>query len=141
MRVAVGLFLVVGLITVGCSKKDPAQDQQIGVDNGVVLGEGQAPTTAVPTPGVVTPTKVSQPLHPAFGAIGATPGVVGATPTQPVAVQAPPAAPIAPASPAATPAAATPVVVKTTPAATPAVGVAGRGVPPPPGGRPKPGTK
>jgi hypothetical protein len=141
MRVSVGLFLVLGLMTAACGKKEP-DSQAIGSDNGVALGEGTPQNAAVPTPGAVTPTKVTQPTQlarPAFGPIGGTP--VGATPgtpaqpAQPAAVQgAPPAAPVTktPSTPAA-PVAAAP------PAANPAV--AGRGVPPPPGGRPKPGTK
>jgi hypothetical protein len=139
MRVSVGLFLVVGLISAGCTKSDPAgQDSQaIGADNGVVLGEGQPQTATTPAPGVVTPTKVvTQPApltRPAFGAIGGATPTVPNAPAQPAATQAaPPAAPIAKAT-----------VATPTPASPPVAGAVatGRGVPPPPGGRPKPGTK
>jgi len=132
MRVSVGLFLIVGLMTAGCKKNAPPDSQAIGSDNGPALGEGTPQNAATPTPGVVTPTRMVQPIRPAFGPIGATPGA--AVPPPPVVAQAaPPASPVT-----------TPVAAKATPAATPPAGagaVAGRGVPPPPGGRPKPGTK
>lgn len=137
MRVSVGLFLVVGLLAAGCKKSDdpPADSQAIGTDNGPALGEGTPQNAATPTQGVVTPTRVVQPIRPAFAPIGATPGAAANVPATPVAAT-PPASPVAAATPVkaapATPAAATP----------PAGAVAaGRGVPPPPGGRPKPGTK
>jgi hypothetical protein len=136
MRVSVGLFLVVGLLAAGCKKSDdpPGDSQAIGSDNGPALGEGTPQNAATPTQGVVTPTRVAQPvqpIRPAFAPIGATPGAAANVPAPPV-VAAPPASPVA-----ATPAKATPA------AATPPAGAvaAGRGVPPPPGGRPKPGTK
>lgn len=135
MRVSVGLFLVVGLLAAGCKKSDdpPADSQAIGTDNGPALGEGTPQNAATPTQGVVTPTRVAKPIRPAFAPIGATPGAAANVPAPPVVAQAaPPASPVAKATPAA-PAAATP------PAGAGAV--AGRGVPPPPGGRPKPGTK
>jgi hypothetical protein len=137
MRVSVGLFLVVGLLAVSCKKNDdaPPDSQAIGTDNGPALGEGTPQNAATPTPGVVTPTRVVQPLRPAFAPIGATPGAAANVPAPPVAA-APPASPVA-----ATPTKATPAAPA---AATPPAGagaVAGRGVPPPPGGRPKPGTK
>ncbi|MEP7124042.1 MAG: hypothetical protein ABJE95_24155 [Byssovorax sp.] len=137
MRVSVvGLFLVVGLITVGCKKSDdaPPDSQAIGADNGPALGEGTPQNPTPTTPGVVTPTRVIQPVRPAFAPIGAAPGA-GNVPPPPVVAQAAP-----PASPVPTP----PVkAAPTTPASPPAGAgaVAGRGVPPPPGGRPKPGTK
>jgi hypothetical protein len=140
MRASVGLFLVVGLLAAGCKKNDaPGDSQAIGSENGPALGEGTPQNAATPTPGVVTPVKVIQPvqpIRPAFAPIGAAPGAAANVPAPPV-VAAPPASPVA----AATPVKAAPAA---TPAATPPAGagaVAGRGVPPPPGGRPKPGTK
>lgn len=136
MRVSVGLFLVVGLLAAGCKKSDdpPADSQAIGTDNGPALGEGTPQNAATPTQGVGTPMRVVQPIRPAFAPIGATPGAAANVPAPPVAA-APPASPVA-----ATPAKATPAAPAAT---TPPAGAvaAGRGVPPPPGGRPKPGTK
>jgi hypothetical protein len=149
MRVSVGLFLVLGLIAAGCQKKEATSEDSQQLENGVVLGDGRPAAAAVPTPGVVTPTKVVQPARPAFGAIGTPVGAAGNVPAQPVATQAPPASPVAkqatPAAPAATPTPpVAPVAQANAVAATPTAGgagVSGRGVPPPPGGRPKPGTK
>jgi hypothetical protein len=139
MRVSVGLFLVVGLLGAGCKKSDaPGDSQAIGSENGPALGEGTPQNAVTPTPGVVTPTKVIQPIRPAFAPIGAAPGAAAIVPTTPVAAQtAPPASPVV-ATPVAKSNVATPAA--TTPPAG-GVAVAGRGVPPPPGGRPKPGTK
>jgi len=140
MRVSVGLFLVLGLIAVGCKKKEAtAEDsQQMGADNGAVLGDPGPVVVAVPTPAVVTTTKVVQPVRPAFGAVGTPVGAAATVPAAPVTAQAPPASPVA-TVPVATVAQAK--TVAATPVATAPAAVTGRGVPPPPGGRPKPGTK
>lgn len=139
MRVPVGALLL-GLALTACTKQDPAPGTQgsetkIGGDNGAQLGDptpqaSQQGGLGGPSNGV-SPNKVVYPTRPGYGSLGTTaPSAQGGS-----------------TAPTAAPAQTTPPSTATTttaPANTGAPGAfttPGRGVPPPPGGRPKPGTK
>lgn len=126
MRFQIALLVGVALCSAGCSKDNggvaAGQESQTGV------APAQAPDTQqAPRPVVLNPTQ----LHPV--AVTQVPG--GAQPA--ITVQTGATTP----QPAATVnAGATPPAVQTA-VATAGGTVTGRGLPPPPGGRPKPGTK
>lgn len=133
MRFYVPLVLSLGLCAVGCSKGSPSD---------APAAEAQPPAAVAPTPqNPAAQVPVNPMLQPKPGLPGSVPQVPGNTV---VGTQPPTTVPAGtpPAGAAALVNTGTPVAAKAVP---PAGGTGpqtvGRGIPAPPGGRPKPGTK
>lgn len=130
MRSFVGLFLCVclGAGLFGCSKKSQPVQGESGPSSAEQLaGQQQPQQTGVTTRPNTLPTRT-------VGG-GTAPATTTTTPPTQAKTAAPPATTAAPPATTAAPPPATTTKTATATTAT------GRGVPPPPGGRPKPGAK